>query len=71
MFQRLANSWELVKASAQVLQQDKELLVFPIISTIGVVLVTLGFIFPLLVGNLFDSIFSDDMRVVSFLVMLA
>ncbi|HSG25650.1 MAG TPA: DUF6159 family protein [Anaerolineales bacterium] len=71
MFQKLANSWELVKASARVLQQDKELLVFPIISTIGVVLVTLGFIFPLLVGNLFDSIFSDDMRVVSFLVMLA
>jgi hypothetical protein len=71
MFQKLANSWELVKASARVLQQDKELLVFPIISTIGVVLVTLGFIFPLLVGNLFDSLFSDDMRVVSFLVMLA
>jgi len=71
MFQKLANSWELVKASARVLQQDKELLVFPIISTIGVVLVTLGFIFPLLIGNLFDSLFSDDMRVVSFLVMLA
>ena len=71
MFQKLANSWELVKASARVLQQDKELLVFPIISTIGVVLVTLGFFFPLLIGNLFDSIFSEDMRVVSFLVMLA
>ncbi len=71
MFQKLANSWELVKASARVLQQDKELLVFPIISTIGVVLVTLGFIFPFLVGNLFDSIFSDQMQVVGFLVMLA
>ena len=71
MFQRIANSWELVKASARVLQQDKELLVFPIISTIGVVLVTLGFFFPLLIGNLFDSIFSEQMRVVSFLVMLA
>jgi len=71
MFQKLANSWELVKASARVLQQDKELLVFPIISTIGVVLVTLGFFFPLLIGNLFDSVFSEDMRVVGFLVMLA
>ena len=71
MFQRLANSWELVKASAQVLQQDKELLVFPIISTIGVVLVTLGFIFPFLVSNLFDSLFSDRLQVVGFLVMFA
>ena len=71
MFQKLANSWELVKASARVLQQDKELLVFPVISTIGVVLVTIGFFFPLLIGNLFDSLFSEEMRVVSFLVMLA
>jgi len=71
MFQKLANSWELVKASARVLQQDKELLVFPAISTIGVVLVTIGFFFPLLIGNLFDSLFSEEMRVVSFLVMLA
>jgi len=71
MFQKLANSWELVKASARVLQQDKELLIFPIISTIGVLLVTLGFFFPMLIGNLFDSIFSEQLRVVGFLVMLA
>ena len=71
MFQKLANSWDLVKASARVLQQDKELLIFPIISTIGVLLVTLGFFFPMLIGNLFDSIFSEQLRVVGFLVMLA
>jgi len=71
MFQRLANSWELVKASARVLQQDKELLVFPIISTIGVMLVTLGFIFPFLISNLFESIFSDQLQIVGFLVMFA
>ena len=71
MFQRLANSWELVKASARVLQQDKELLVFPVISTVGVVLVTIGFIFPFLVSNLFDSLFSEQFQIVGFLVMFA
>lgn len=71
MFQKLANSWELVKASARVLQQDKELLVFPIISTIGVVLVTAGFIFPFMFGSLFDSIISDRFQVAGFLIMLA
>ena len=71
MFSRLANSWDLVKASARVLQQDKELLVFPIISTIGVVLVTVGFIFPFMFGSLFDSIISDRFQVAGFLIMLA
>ena len=71
MFSRLANSWDLVKASARVLQQDKELLVFPIISTIGVVLVTAGFIFPFMFGSLFDSIISDRFQVAGFLIMLA
>jgi hypothetical protein len=71
MFQRLANSWELVKASFRVLQQDKELLVFPILSTFGVVLVTLGFIFPFLIGNLFDTVFSGQNQIAGFLVMAA
>ncbi|MEJ2757444.1 MAG: DUF6159 family protein [Anaerolineales bacterium] len=71
MFQRLANSWELVKASFRVLQQDKELLVFPILSTFGVVLVTLGFIFPFLIGNLFDTVFSGQNQIAGFLVIAA
>jgi len=32
MFERFANSWTLVKASASVLSADKELMVFPAIS---------------------------------------
>ena len=46
MFQKLSNSWELVKESLRVLQADKELMVFPIISSIGVLIVTLTFLFP-------------------------
>ena len=39
MFERLSRSWALVKASASVLRQDKELLVFPLLSTVSLTLV--------------------------------
>lgn len=42
-----SNSWALVKASANVLKLDKELLVFPILSGVATVLVTISFIVPL------------------------
>jgi hypothetical protein len=42
-----SNSWTLVKASANVLKMDKELLVFPLMSGIAAVLVTGSFIAPL------------------------
>jgi hypothetical protein len=48
MFTRFARSWELMKASALVLQQDKELLVFPLCSAIAAVLVAATFVGPLL-----------------------
>ncbi len=56
MFQKLSNSWQLVKESFKVLQADKELMVFPLLSSIGVVLVTLTFFFPMLLAGMFDSI---------------
>jgi hypothetical protein len=37
MFERLSRSWELVKASAEVLHTDNDLLLFPVVS--GVLLV--------------------------------
>lgn len=47
MFSRFSNSWKLVQASASVLRADKELIVFPILSTIGVVIVSASFIVPI------------------------
>jgi hypothetical protein len=47
MFKRFSNSWELVKASADVLRADKELLVFPIVSAAMVLLVTVSFVVPM------------------------
>ncbi|MEM9554431.1 MAG: DUF6159 family protein [Acidobacteriota bacterium] len=46
MFQRLSNSWELVKASAQVLKADKELMVFPLLSFLGLVVTCVLFFVP-------------------------
>ena len=69
MFSKLANSWDLVKASARVLAADKELLIFPILSSIGVLIVTLTFALPFFLSNFFDSLVSDRMQVAGFLVM--
>ena len=44
MFDRLANSWRLIKYSATVLKKDTELLVFPLISGIAALLVLASFI---------------------------
>jgi hypothetical protein len=48
MFARLSRSWDLVKASASVLEQDKELLFFPLISLAALLLVVACFAVPVL-----------------------
>jgi len=55
MFKKLQNSWELVKASVEVLKVDKELVLFPIMSGIGVLLVTASFIVPSLAAGFIDT----------------
>jgi hypothetical protein len=69
MFQRLANSWELVKESLRVLQADKELMIFPVISSIGVVIVSLTFILPMIIAGAFDSFFARGGEVMGFIVL--
>jgi len=49
MFERLSNSYALARSSWQVLRQDKQLIVFPIMSGIGCLLVMAGFAVPLVV----------------------
>ncbi len=69
MFTRLSNSWELVKASAKVLAADKELLIFPILSSIGTLIITLTFALPLFLSNFFDSLFSTRLQIAGLLVL--
>jgi hypothetical protein len=71
MFQKISNSWELVKESMRVLQADKELLIFPVISSIGVIIVTLTFLLPMIFAGAFDSIFANGGEVMGFVVVFA
>ena len=68
MFRRIANSWELIKASAGVLRADKELIVFPIVAAIGVLIVTATFVFPMLFADFFDAVVAGDSTVLGVVV---
>jgi hypothetical protein len=56
MFQRLSNSWGLVKASYSVLRADKELVVFPLVSALGTLAVMIVFAIPTLIAGVFDNV---------------
>lgn len=74
MFNRLSRSWSLVKASAGVLRQDKELVVFPLVSAAAMLVVFASFAVPVLgLGMLSNASGGEDkgisaaMYVVAFL----
>lgn len=48
MFDRLSHSWELAKASAKVLQSDRELLWFPVLSLLATLVVLASFALPII-----------------------
>jgi hypothetical protein len=51
---KIARSWELVKASWAVLQADKELLIFPVLSTIAVMVVMATFAVPMFLTGVLE-----------------
>ena len=51
---KFARSWALAKASLDVLKSDKELLVFPLVSAVSLVLVAASFVLPALGLGLFE-----------------
>jgi Family of unknown function (DUF6159) len=54
---RIRNSWALMKASANVLRLDKELMVFPLLSGVATIIVSATFIAPAFaMGEGFDTI---------------
>ncbi len=63
MFAKISSSWELVKASARVLAEDKELMIFPIVSAIGTLVVTAVFVIPLFTANFLDAFFSGRLQI--------
>lgn len=67
--ERIKRSWALAKASLDVLRKDKELMIFPIISAIGLLLVSLLFLVPSLVGNVLDGIMDNGIPVFGYVVL--
>jgi hypothetical protein len=67
MFEKVSRSWELVKASASVLRADKELLLFPVLSSLATLLVLATFALPVFTLKLFDHGFNVVGALVGFL----
>ncbi|MBN1124310.1 MAG: hypothetical protein JXA82_04825 [Sedimentisphaerales bacterium] len=51
MFGRISNTWSLMGQSWQILKQDKEMLIFPLISGICCILVTASFVIPMIAND--------------------
>ena len=60
MFARLSRSWALAKASAAVLREDKELLLFPLCSAVSLVVLSLAFILPALGLGAIDHLVDES-----------
>ncbi len=67
---RFGRSWELIKLCWGVLQQDKELVVFPIVSGIAVAIVTASFVAPGILTGYWETLAGDGQVPVSGWVLL-
>lgn len=68
MFDSIGRSWELAKGSFRVLRSDKELLIFPFLSFIGLVVVTLSFAFPFVALGGITSAQDGEVNVASYVL---
>lgn len=66
MFEKFSRSWDLVKASASVLRADKELMLFPVLSSLATLLVLATFALPVFALKLFDNGFNVAGALVGF-----
>jgi hypothetical protein len=67
MFDKFSRSWTLVKASAAVLRSDKELMLFPMISSFATLLVLATFAVPMIGWRVFENGFGVAGAVWAFL----
>jgi len=56
-----------MEASAAVLRADKELMLFPILSSIGVLIVTATFAFPMIAAGFFDNMVAGNSQVIIYI----
>lgn len=60
MFETLARSWEYAKISYGMIWENKQLVIFPIISSIATIIVMASFLAPLWSTGMIDRMTSDD-----------
>ncbi|MBX3079980.1 MAG: hypothetical protein KF716_00005 [Anaerolineae bacterium] len=56
MFGSFSNSWRLIKASANILNTNKSLLIYPFVSAIASIIVIISFFVPLAVSGLIEKL---------------
>jgi len=71
MFDRVENSWALLKASVGVLRADKELIVYPLVSMIAALVVTASFALPMVLAGFIDTLARGDTQIVGIIVGFA
>lgn len=69
MFAKIKNSWNLIKASAAVLNTDKELIIFPILSSIALLIVTASFAVPMFMAGFFDQLLGGKSEFFHYVVL--
>lgn len=69
MFDTIGTSWSLIKSSAKVLQADRELLIFPILSSIAVLALSAVFFVPMLLVGYFNKMASQGLGLADYLIL--
>ena len=68
MFDSIGRSWELAKGSFRVLRSDKELLIFPLLSFVALVIVSISFFLPFMWVGGIASAQNGETNIASYVV---
>jgi hypothetical protein len=71
MFNSIGRSWELAKGSWRVLRADKELLIFPLLSFVALLLVSLSFLVPFVMFGGITSAQNGEVNIASYVLAFA
>ncbi len=71
MFSTLERTWDLTKQSFAVLRADKEILLFPVMSAVAAIIVSLSFLVPLLLSGALQAVESSGANATTYLTLFA
>ena len=60
MFERISNGWQLAKQSANVLRQDKELILFPLFSGLACIIAMASFAVPAYFSGILEAFVAEE-----------